>query len=112
MATTDNISVPVSDTDTSVPHEHSCNDPTHNHHHDYDQTNFLDQMDLLNALANAGKKESPAQRKTKKKQKPNQGAVLAETIPGNRGNESIDDLLNYINGPSKANDKKPKKKSA
>ena len=117
MATTtdkDNISVPVSDTDTSVPHEHTCNDPSHHHHQhdqDQDQINFLDQMELLNALANAGKKESPVQRKSKKKQNKKDGTVLAETIPGNRGDQNIDDLVNYINGPSKANETKPKKKS-
>jgi hypothetical protein len=100
MTSTDNIA-PVSD--TSAAHEHSCNDPTHHHDH----PTFFDQNDLLSALA-GGKKESPAKRKNKKKQT---GTVLAETIPGNRGNENIDDLVNFINSPSTTNEKKEKKKS-
>jgi hypothetical protein len=97
MASTDNTSIPA--------HEHSCNDPTHHH----DQPTFFDQTDLLNALANAGKKESPTKRKNKKKQQQH-GTVLAETIPGNRGNENIDDLVNFINSPTTTNEKKQKKK--
>ncbi|CAF2053080.1 unnamed protein product [Rotaria magnacalcarata] len=86
-------------------HSHSCNDPTHNH----EKPLRFDQSDLYSSLTGA-KNETSAKRKHKKPKK--QTVILAEAIPGNRGNENIDDLVNFINGPSSTNDKKQKKKSA
>jgi len=95
---------PISDPSEFHEHSHSCNDPTHNHNF----PSFVEQNDLLSSLA-ATKSEAPVKRKQKKNKQ--QNTIRAETIPGHRGNESIDDLLNFINGPSSTNDKKQKKKS-
>jgi hypothetical protein len=96
-----NSTVPISEMDQ---HSHSCNDPTHHHN----MPSYFDQNDLFSTLT-AAKTETPAKRKTKKN--PKQGVIRAELIPGNRGNENIDDLVNFINSPSPANDNKQKKKS-
>lgn len=113
MASTDNINAPADQQSPTVAisestgvqeHGHSCDDPTHNHDH----SSFFNASDLFSNLS-APQIEQPAKRKSKKPR--GQGAIRAETIPGNRGSENIDDLVNFINSPAKANDKKQKKKS-
>lgn len=103
MASTDNsageqaqttASMPIYDAAAAHQHSHSCNDPSHHHHH----PSFLEQGDeYLAALA--AKNEMLMKRKAKKTQK--QGVTRAENIPGHQGDKNIDDLLNFINGPSK-----------
>lgn len=68
-------------------HEHSCNDPSHHHHHHFDPEE----------LFASGPTEKP-KRKAKKVSTTN--PIRSETIPGHRGNQNIDDLVNFINGPS------------
>ena len=119
MASTDTASVDQQASTNSVPiynansahqHSHSCNDPSHHHHHHY--PSFFDQDDE-HLSANAAKNEMLMKRKAKKSQ--NQGVTRAELIPGHQGDKSIDDLVDFINGPSPANknsgSKKSKKKS-
>jgi len=116
MAATDksenNISISTEQQNSTVPssemdeHSHSCNDPTHHHNM---PSSYFDPNDLLSSL-NTIKTETPVKRKSKKNSK--QGVIRAELIPGHRGNENIDDLVNFINSPSPPNDKKQKKKSA
>lgn len=48
----------------------------------------------------------------KKKQKAKTEAVKAESIAGFRGSQSVDELLEYINGASVSNDKKPPMKKS
>lgn len=102
--TVSNSTIPVPDNSEFHEHSHACDDPTHNH----DIPSFFDQNDLFSSLAGA-KTEAPAKRKPKKK--PQQGTIRAEAIPGHRGDQNIDDLMSFINGPSTTNDKKQKKKS-
>ncbi|CAF3294790.1 unnamed protein product [Rotaria sp. Silwood2] len=92
-------------TESGSNHEHSetCNDPTH-HHND---SSFFNPNDLYSSIS-AVKKETPAKRKHKKNEK--QTSIRAESIPGHRGNENIDDLVNFINSSSPVNDNKQKKK--
>jgi hypothetical protein len=97
-------SAPISDASAYHEHSQTCNDPSHNH----DFPSFFDPNDLYSSLAGT-KKPVPVKRKSKKNQQ--QNAVRAESIPGNRGNENIDDLVNFINNTSSTGDKKPKKKS-
>jgi hypothetical protein len=97
-------SAPIFDASSHHEHSQTCTDPSHNH----DFPSFFDQNDLYSSLAGT-KKDVQVKRKNKKNQK--QTAVRAETIPGNRGNENIDDLVNFINNTSSNSDKKPKKKS-
>ncbi len=113
MASTDNTTVSTDQQNSTAPnsdvpafHEHSqsCNDPTH--HHNF--PTFFDQNDLLSSLKTTNN-EVPVKRKGKKNQK--QGTIRAELIPGHRGNENIDDLVNFINSSSPANVKNQKKKS-
>jgi hypothetical protein len=113
MAATDNITVSsdqqsataqVSDASELHEHSQSCNDPTHQHNF----PSYFDQNDLFSTLA-APKTETPAKRKHKKK--PKEGIIRAEAIPGHRGNDNIDDLMNFINSPPATNEKKQKKKS-
>lgn len=104
-------SVPVQETTPVEEHAHSCDDPSHHHHHDHSQPNFFNASDLFSSLNTATKNEQSTKRKVKKNRQPN--TVRAETIPGNRGTENIDDLVKFINGPATAiPEKKSKKKSA
>ncbi len=101
-------SVPIYNASSSHEHSHSCNDPSHHHHY----PSFFDQDN--EQLAGAGaKNEMLIKRKAKKNQK--QDVTRAEFIPGHQGARDIDDLVNFINGPSSANNnagsKKSKKKS-
>ncbi len=101
--------VPIYNAASSHQHSHSCNDPSHHHHY----PSFFDQDDeQLSSIA--AKNEMLMKRKVKKNQK--QDVTRAELIPGHRGDKNIDDLVNFINGPSSANNnvgnKKSKKKLA
>ena len=87
--------------DTADQHSHSCNDPTHDHNH------YFDIHDAYSLPTN--EKNAPAAKRKAKKSK-QQSGVLAETIPGNRGDQSVDDLLKFINDPPSTNSGKPKKK--
>ena len=80
-------------------HSQTCTDPTHNH-------NFADIVNP-DLFSNAGKPSATRKHKKNKQQ----GGIPAESIPGNRGNENIDDLVKFINSPTPANEKKGKKKS-
>lgn len=105
MASTDNNPVPTEQQNsTAQEHSQSCTDPSHHH----DLPPFFDPNDLFSSLT-APKTENATKRKGKKKA--TQGTIRAETIPGNRGNENIDDLVNFINSPA-TNEKKQKKKSS
>lgn len=100
---------PIQETTPVQEHAHSCDDPTHNH--DHPQPNFFNANDLFSSLNMSTKTEQAPKRKAKKNRQSN--AVRAETIPGNRGTENIDDLVKFINGPATViNDKKSKKKPA
>ncbi|CAF1157436.1 unnamed protein product [Rotaria sordida] len=84
-------------------HSHTCNDPTHNHNDPsfFNLNNLYSSTSPVNnAIGN--------KRKTKKNKK--QTTTSAELIPGHRGSENIDDLVNFINSPLPINDKKQKKK--
>ena len=100
-------SVPIYNASSAHEHSHSCNDPSHHHY-----PSFFDQ-DNEQLAAAAAKNEMLMKRKAKKNQK--QDLTRAELIPGHQGNKNIDDLVNFINGPSSASNnggsKKPKKKS-
>jgi hypothetical protein len=85
-------------------HSHTCDDPTH--HHNF--PSFMDQNELFSNFS-APKNEIPVKRKSKKNKQ--QGVIRAELIPGNRGEENIDDLVKFINSPASTNDKKQKKKT-
>ncbi|CAF0907683.1 unnamed protein product [Adineta ricciae] len=100
---------PSATTTSASQHEHSHSCCDHSHHHDHDMPSFFDENDIFSSLAGA-KKDMAAKRKPKKNQQ--QGAVRAETIPGHRGDQNIDDLLNFINSPTPASGKKQKKKTA
>ncbi|UJR38185.1 hypothetical protein I4U23_030859 [Adineta vaga] len=97
-------SVPIYNASSSHEHSHSCNDPSHHHHPSFYDYN----SEQLAAMA--AKNEMLMKRKAKKTQ--NQGVTRAEMIPGHRGDNSIDDLLNFINGPSTTNqnNRNPKSK--
>jgi hypothetical protein len=89
---------------SSHQHSHSCNDPSHHHHY----PSFFDQDDEhLSSIA--AKNEMLMKRKAKKNQK--QDVTRAELIPGHQGDKNIDDLVNFINGPSSANNNAGSKKS-
>lgn len=100
-------SVPIYNASSSHQHSHECNDPSH--HHDYPL--FFDQNDEDSSAATA-KTRRLMKHKAKKNQ--NQDVTRSEAIPGHQGDKNIDDLLNFINGPSSANNKtnskKPKEK--
>lgn len=101
--------VPVSESIPVQEHAHTCDDPSH-HHHDHPHPNIFDVNDLFSTLNMPTKTETAAKRKPKKNRQ--QQAVRAETIPGNRGTDNIDDLVKFINGPSTSTEvKKSKKKS-
>ena len=85
--------------DTSDQHSHGCNDPTHNHYFDINDAYSFP----------VAEKEAPSTKRKAKKSK-GQTGVLAKTIPGNRGDQSIDDLVNFINAPASTNSGKPKQK--
>ncbi|CAF3543290.1 unnamed protein product [Rotaria socialis] len=101
-------SVPIYNAASAHQHSHACNDPSHHHHY----PSFFDEADEHSNAA-AAKNEMLMKRKAKKNQK--QDVTRAESIPGHQGDKNIDDLLNFINGPSSANNntnsKKSKKKS-
>ncbi|CAF1205386.1 unnamed protein product [Rotaria sp. Silwood1] len=82
-------------------HEHSetCNDPTHQHNH----PSSMNLNDLISSLSPV-KTERSVKKKSKKNGK--HTSIRAESIPGHRGNENIDDLVNFINGLSPINNKK------
>ena len=106
--------IPVSES-TAVQeqeHAHSCDDPSHHHHHhDHPHPDFFNANDLFSSLNAATKTEKVVKRKAKKNRP--QQTIRAETIPGNRGTDNIDDLVNFINNPTiSTNDKKSKKKSS
>ncbi|UJR08133.1 hypothetical protein I4U23_012409 [Adineta vaga] len=105
--TTDHSSSEAAGSASHHEHSHSCSDPSHHHHHHHDMPSFFDENDLFSSLAGA-KKDMGARRKPKKTAQ--QAAVRAETIPGHRGDQNIDDLLNFINSPAPANGKKQNKK--
>jgi hypothetical protein len=100
--------VPIYNASSAHQHSHTCNDPSHHHY-----PSFFDQDDD-HLSANAAKNEMLMKRKAKKNQ--NQGVTRTELIPGHRGDKNIDDLVDFINGPSTANqnpgNKKSKKKLA
>lgn len=102
-------SVPIYNA-SSHQHSHSCNDPSHHHHH---YPPLFDQEDDYSSTL-AAKNEMLLKHKAKKNSA-NQGVTRAELIPGHRGGNNIDDLVNFINGPSSANkttNKKSKKKGS
>ena len=84
-------------------HGHSCNDPSHHHHHHFDP----------DELFGSPLPDKP-KRKVKKPAATNANQIRSETIPGHRGHENVDDLVNFINGPAtatgKSNSNKTKKK--
>jgi Spy/CpxP family protein refolding chaperone len=104
-STTKNM--PIYDASSAHQHSHSCNDPSHHHHHPI----FFDEDNEQSSAA--AKNEMLMKRKAKKNQK--QDVTRAELIPGHQGDKNIDDLVNFINGPSSGNNnaanKKSKKKS-
>jgi hypothetical protein len=104
-STTKNM--PIYDASSSHQHSHTCNDPSHHHHY----PSYFDQDDEQSSAA--AKTEMLMKRKAKKQQK--QDVTRTELIPGHRGDKNIDDLINFINGPSSGNNnpagKKSKKKS-
>ena len=90
-------------------HSHACNDPSHHHgpplfDHDEDYSSAL-----------AAKNEMLLKHKAKKNSV-KQDVLRAESIPGHRGGNNIDDLVQFINGTSSATtttaNKKSKKKSS
>jgi hypothetical protein len=97
-------SVPIYNASSSHQHSHTCNDPSHHHHY----PSFFDQDDD-HLSATASKNEMLMKRKAKKNQK--QDVTRAELIPGHQGDKNIDDLVNFINGPSSANNNAGSKKS-
>ena len=107
--TTTQKSVPTFDSSAYPEHSHACDDPSHNHTY----PNFFNQNDEHSAPTNA-KNGSQVKRKSKKTQQ--KGAMRTELIPGHRGDQNIDDLVNFINGSSSTNnntnEKKQKKKLA
>jgi hypothetical protein len=88
-------------------HAHTCNDPSHHHHHHHHHFNHNDLFEstTTGATSSSGK----SKRTTKKTSRPS--GIRTETIPGHRGNENIDDLMNFINGPSTSHNKKENKRS-
>jgi len=96
-------SVPIYNASSSHQHSHTCNDPSHHHY-----PSFFDQDDE-HLSATAAKNEMLMKRKAKKNQK--QDVTRAELIPGHQGNKNIDDLVNFINGSSSANNNTGNKKS-
>lgn len=100
--TLESKSVPLYNASSAHQHSHSCNDPSHHHHY----PSFFDQDDEHLSSTNA-KNDMLMKRKAKKTQK--QDVTRAELIPGHQGDKNIDDLVNFINGPSTANKKSQKK---
>ena len=97
-------SVPIYDAASAADQQsHSCNDPSHHHHHHDDEYD-----EHLAALA--AKNEMLMRRKAKKTQQ-NKDLTRSENIPGHQGDKNIDDLLNFINGPSTAAPSQSKKKA-
>jgi hypothetical protein len=96
-------SVPIYNAASSHQHSHACNDPSHHHY-----PSFFDQDDE-HLSGTAGKNDMLMKRKAKKNQK--QDITRAELIPGHRGDKNVDDLVNFINGPSSANNNGGSKKS-
>lgn len=96
-------SVPIYNAASSHQHSHACNDPSHHHY-----PSFFDQDDE-HLSSSATKNEMLMKRKAKKNQK--QDVTRAELIPGHQGDKNIDDLVNFINGPSSANNNAGNKKS-
>jgi hypothetical protein len=96
-------SVPIYNAASSHQHSHACNDPSHHHY-----PAFFDQDDE-HLSGTVGKNDMLMKRKAKKNQK--QDITRAELIPGHRGDKNVDDLVNFINGPSSANNNSGSKKS-
>jgi len=96
-------SVPIYNASSSHQHSHTCNDPSHHHY-----PSFFDQDDE-HLSSTAAKNEMLMKRKAKKNQK--QDVTRAELIPGHQGDKNIDDLVNFINGPSSTNNNTGNKKS-
>jgi hypothetical protein len=96
-------SVPIYNVSSSHQHSHSCNDPSHHHY-----PSFFDQDDE-HLSSSTAKNDMLMKRKAKKNSK--QDVTRAELIPGHQGDKNIDDLVNFINGSSSANNNAGNKKS-
>lgn len=97
-----NIPIYNAASSSSHQHSHSCCDSSHHHHQHY--PSFFDHNDEHLSSKN----DMLVKRKTKKNSK--QDVTRAELIPGHQGDKNIDDLVNFINGPSKSTTNKKSKK--
>ena len=83
----------------------TCSDPAPPHHQ---QPLSLDQNNL-NSSTTAAQNKTLVKRKNKRGKK--HAIMSAESIPGHRGDQSIDDLVKFIEGSIPIDDKKKKEET-